>query len=1228
MKNTLISRFTPSLMAPETLEGILVQRHALANYLVDKIRDSATTDNKHYQLLIGPRGIGKTHLVSLIYHRIVKMKDLRDKLLIAWLREEEYGIASFLDLLIAILRAIGKEYPTEYQTELHDAVEGLYELSPEDAESVAAQLLKDFVGKRVLLLIVENLDDVFGGLGEIGQKQFRAYIQNHGFLTILATSQSLFDGIESRDQPFYGFFYPHNLNELELDDAVNLLNQIASLEGKTELASFIQNSTGRNRIKVVHFLSGGSPRIYMVFSDFLVNRESLNGLVEAFMAMLDDLTPYYQDRMKYISNQQRKIVDFLADLRRAAPVKEIAKRCFISHQTASSQLKDLRSKGYVKSEEIGRESWYELREPLMRFCLEVKKQRNEPIRLFVDFLRVWYTQEELQQRLGLRMADVDFADKESLFKYRPNLEPIPLDAVMEREYYTRALEAIERNEEDPRLKAYFHEIEYCREQKDDVSALEYAEKLVTSRGEARDWSEKGRCLNRLKHYDEALKCLDKAIEIDSNYARAWAYKGDVLDDLKRYDEALVSLDKAITLDGNDNLAWHWRGHVLNNLKRYEEALASFDRALELDANDKLDWGMRGNVLNNLKCYEEALVSYDRALEIDANYQWAWSNRGNVLNNLERYEEALESFDRALEIDANYQWDWANRGNVLNNLKRYEEALESFDRAIELDPNDKWAWANRGNLLSSLERYEESLASLNKAIELDPTLSQAWANRGVNLNNLARYEEGLASLEKAIEIAPKYANAWSRRGWSLNKLKRYEDALISYEKALEIDPNDKWDWAKRGDILDNLGRYEEALTSFDKALELNGNDKWDWAKRGDVLNKLKRYEEALESYDRAIALDANYQSAWANRGNVLDNLERYEEALESFDLAIELDPNDKWDWVKRGNVLNNLKRYEEALESFDRAIELDANYKWAWRMRGNVLDDLKRYEEALVSLDRAIELDPNDKWNGVQRGDVLNNLKRYEEALESYNRVIELDANYKWAWTKRGYFLGKRGYFLGKQEYYEEALLSFNKTIELDEQDNTAWNNRGWVLCRLGRYDQALISLEKAIDLGFPQWYAFFNRAESLLGLNQWDEGITALDEALYRFTQADMTEIDNTEAIVRNLFNNTSDIAICKTRIKTLIGLYNKHNVISILGQGIVRNIPVLMSEMVSDKAARAWLELWQEPTSKYEEFQIPIRLLNAAVRYKETKGDRRVLLELAIEERNLLEPLVSTKPE
>ncbi|WP_293193897.1 MULTISPECIES: tetratricopeptide repeat protein [unclassified Microcoleus] len=1095
MKNTFISRFTPSLMAPETLEDILVQRHTLANYLVDKIRDSATTDSKYFQLLIGPRGIGKTHLVSLIYHRVAKMEDLQDKLLIAWLREEEWGIASFLDLLRGIFRAIAQEYPAAYQAQLHDEVEKLYDLSLEQAEYKAAELLREFVGNRVLLLIVENLEDVFKGLEEFGQKQLRAYIQNHSFLTILATSQSLFDGVKLYDNPFYGFFYSHTLNEFKVDDAVDLLNHIANLEGNTDLASFIQTPTGRDRIKVVHYLSGGSPRVYIVFSAFLMTPESLDKLVEPFMEMLDSLTPYYQDRMKYISNQQRKIVDFLCDRGGAAPVKEIAKYCFITHQTVSSQLKDLLEKGYVKKEEIGRESWYELREPLMRFCLEVKKQRNQPIRLIVDFIRVWYTREELQQRLGLRMADVDFAEKECHFMYRQGLKPIPPDAVMDREYHTRALEAIENNEEDPLLKAYYDEMENCIEQKDDVSALAYAERLVTSRGEARDWLEKGRCLNRLKRRDEALECLDKAIEIDSNYARAWANKGNVLKILQRYEEALVSFDKAIALDPSNKWAWAW--------------------------------AMRSNVLNNLRRDEEALVSCDRAIALDPNYQWAWYMRGNELNNLKRYEEALVSFDRAIELDANNQSFWVKRGNLLNNLKRYDEALVSFDHAIELDANDKWAWRNRGNVLKNLKRYEE--------------------------------------------------------------------ALESYDRAIERDANYQSAWRMRGNVLYNLKRYDEALVSCDRAIELDANDPWDWNNRGNVLNNLKRYDEALVSYDRAIKLDANYKWAWANRGNVLDNLNRYDEALVSLDRAIELDANYQWAWRIRGNVLNNLKRYEEALESFDRTIEFDDNYQYAWRMRGNVLNNLKRYNEALLSYDRAIKLDANYQWAWRNRGDILYNLKRYDEALESFDKAIEIDSNSfsGWAWLIRGDVLNHL-------KRYDEALVSCEK---------------------------ALISCDKAIELGKEGVPVFFNRAIAILGLNRWDEGIAALDDAFQRLESDDEASSEDAELIISTLFTSNDSI-IYQTRITSLIAVYEKHKYLSILGQGIVRNIPALMSEMVSDKAARTWLELWQKLTSNYEQFQIPIRLLNAAVRYKETKGDRRVLLELPIEERNLLEPLVLGKVE
>src|SRR6185295_536022 len=169
MGTPFLSRFTPSVMAPETLEAIFVQREELAERLTSLIEASALSDSKQHNLLIGPRGIGKTHLVSIVCHRVSQLDCFKNNcLVIAWLREEEWGVMSFLDLLLRILRALIAECK---DSELEAQVESLYRHSPDVAERLAGNLLKDFAGNRTLLVIVENLDDLFLGLEDEGQKR-------------------------------------------------------------------------------------------------------------------------------------------------------------------------------------------------------------------------------------------------------------------------------------------------------------------------------------------------------------------------------------------------------------------------------------------------------------------------------------------------------------------------------------------------------------------------------------------------------------------------------------------------------------------------------------------------------------------------------------------------------------------------------------------------------------------------------------------------------------------------------------------------------------------------------------------------------------------------------------------------------------------------------------------------------------------------------------------------
>ena len=114
-------------------------------------------------------------------------------------------------------------------------------------------------------------------------------------------------------------------------------------------------------VRAVYDITGGNPRLLIYFYEF-ITRETIETVEKEFMKMVEDLTPYYQEKMGKLSPQQSRIIEFLSERRDAVDVKTIAEQCLMTHQIASNQLKKLLSYGYVSKTEIGRNSYYELAE--------------------------------------------------------------------------------------------------------------------------------------------------------------------------------------------------------------------------------------------------------------------------------------------------------------------------------------------------------------------------------------------------------------------------------------------------------------------------------------------------------------------------------------------------------------------------------------------------------------------------------------------------------------------------------------------------------------------------------------------------------------------------------------------------------------------------------------------------------------------------------------------------
>lgn len=189
-------------------------------------------------------------------------------------------------------------------------------------------------------------------------------------------------------------------------------------------------------------------------------------------------------------------------------------------------------------------------------------------------------------------------------------------------------------------------------------------------------------------YDEGLAALDRGLEIEPS-ADVWEIKGRVLNELGSYNDALNASNEALQLNKNFTRAFLVKGHALRELGRYQEALDAYEEAE--NTYDEQLWGERGFALTVLNRSDEAALAFERSLNVstkvlerDNKSAYAWFWKGEALRGLGRYQEALEAYDRSLEIGPEKAISaWRGKGDVLKALGHQSEADEAFAKAREL-----------------------------------------------------------------------------------------------------------------------------------------------------------------------------------------------------------------------------------------------------------------------------------------------------------------------------------------------------------------------------------------------------------------------------------------------------------------------------------------------------------------------------------------------------------------
>ena len=655
------SRYSPGNMDRQSLEALFVGRSDVMEDVLSRVITSMRSQAKHYVLLVGPRGSGKTHFLALAYHlsmdRLEAAK-VRGSVVVAVLKEEEWGVASFLDLVVRILRALADEAP-EISADI-DRIYDRFSKGHADAEAFAVARLREHTRGKTLLLLCENLVDLFDGLGDEGQQRWRATIQEDGNWAIVASTPSLFAAVTLQDNPFYGFFTIRALKKIDFETGLELLAKKAAYESKTELADFIRTPLGRARVRAIHHLAAGNYRAYVVLFDFL-NKESLEDLVGPFMDMVDDLTPYYQDRMRQLAPAQRKIVEFLCLEGKPTTIKDISTPCLMSQQTAAKQIGELEAAGFVDRTRVGRNTYCELSEPLMRICIEVKDNKTEHFRLFVEFLRYWFTNRELEQRhVALQHGD-----------HRADLDRVHVEA---------AVRCALADKQEPLVDALETEAERCWNAGDYRGLATIQETLVQDGGGAED-------------YRTWVLALVEAG--DSQAAIAAGLKGTT-----RYpDEADLH---------------YWLTHALFDEDRFVEALSTIDRAIAIDDADPSYYCLRADVLLMLDRFEEAIQDAQAVLDMEPDHWHSLIQMIKAATSMGSFEDA-EGYARELvRLAPTEPTALLTASEFYLSRHQLDQALELVDKVLDIDVGNKRApsFARLRSLRGSgLSRSERGFASI-------------------------------------------------------------------------------------------------------------------------------------------------------------------------------------------------------------------------------------------------------------------------------------------------------------------------------------------------------------------------------------------------------------------------------------------------------------------------------------------------------------------------------------
>jgi tetratricopeptide (TPR) repeat protein len=387
------------------------------------------------------------------------------------------------------------------------------------------------------------------------------------------------------------------------------------------------------------------------------------------------------------------------------------------------------------------------------------------------------------------------------------------------------------------------------------------------------WHQKGDGFYKNNSYDLALRCYDKAIEINPRDANAWHNKGDILKELGRTKEADASFDKATEPGYMDSTPMKITpDEIIIETPVFDNSTMTEITPDMIMARDSKPTNVAKEVVSPTYDITYSLNKYYDSLGYSGSDRYIYCGaKPTEIYNL--YNHLKENNFTELEVyEMNSRcWDISGAISGVDDILKQEpiDPIKMAAYNASLKEMLEWAVYNETNrkiykiilnrtssiseikaeIFSRLGDNNAALECINQGIELETketTLYGLWLKKADILEVMGRYDEAIEAREMEIKILDNLSSqlldpvtvfslvfARNHLMEYLVNLSKYEKAIQVCDDLIEMEPILKvleesgcfyegFDAQKiyhnKGIALEALGRTKEADAAYAKARE--------------------------------------------------------------------------------------------------------------------------------------------------------------------------------------------------------------------------------------------------------------------------------------------------------------------------------------------------------------------------------------------------------------------------